>query len=90
MNLASAGDAVAERWRHDPAGAVALVRELAAGDELAPGEVLDAAVDAAVLTGVLALHAVRATRDPSTMAERCLGATPHLVLAVALASADLD
>lgn len=90
MNLAPAGDEVAERWRHNPPEAIDLVRELRAGGELSPGEVLDAAVDAAVLTGLLALQQVRTAPDPSTMAERCPGAAPHLALAVALASADLD
>ncbi|MFC1405781.1 MULTISPECIES: hypothetical protein [Streptacidiphilus] len=53
-------------------------------------EVLDQAVDAAVLTGLLALHEVRTATDPSMGAELCLGAVSHIALAVALASADLD
>nr|WSU78431.1 hypothetical protein OG499_38320 [Streptomyces anulatus] len=66
--------------------------ELTAGGELAVDEVLDAAVDAVVVTGLLALAEARTTAatDPSTAAELCLVAVPHLALAVTLASADLD
>ncbi|MFD4022229.1 hypothetical protein ACFWRV_01740 [Streptomyces sp. NPDC058576] len=55
-------------------------------------EVLDAAVDAATVTGLLALSEARATAafDPSMAAELCLAAVPHFALAVTLASADLD
>ncbi|MFJ4674099.1 hypothetical protein [Kitasatospora purpeofusca] len=52
-------------------------------------EVLDAALDAAIGAGLLALAAARTASDPSLKAEQCLQAVPHLVLAVALASADL-
>ncbi|WP_461009672.1 hypothetical protein [Streptomyces capparidis] len=90
MDLVSAGDEVAALWRRDPEEAVALVRELVAGGELAPDEVLDEAVDSAVLTGLLALQEARAVSDPSTAAELCLSAVPHFALAVALASVDLD
>ncbi|MDT0310259.1 hypothetical protein RM780_25380 [Streptomyces sp. DSM 44917] len=90
MDLAGAGGLVAERWRHDPQEAAALVLQLAAGGELAAGEVLDEAVDAAVLAGLLALQEARGASDPSTAAELCLAAVPHLALAVTLASADLD
>ncbi|MFJ1601559.1 hypothetical protein [Streptomyces sp. NPDC088261] len=45
MGPMSAGDDVAARWRDDPQEAVALVRELVAGGELAVEEVLDEAVD---------------------------------------------
>ncbi|GAA4680368.1 hypothetical protein GCM10023324_37970 [Streptomyces youssoufiensis] len=51
MGLASAGGEVAARWRTDPREAVALVRELVASGEHDVGEVLDSAVDSAVLTG---------------------------------------
>ncbi|MEE6269109.1 hypothetical protein V2E29_26170 [Streptomyces diastatochromogenes] len=90
MELASAGDDVAARWRHDPEQAVALVRELVASGEFTEDEVLDDAVDSAVLTGLLALQEVRTASDPSTAAELCLSATAHIALAVTLASADLD
>lgn len=90
MDLVSAGTEVAARWRADPEAAVALVHELAASGELAVDEILDEAVDAAVLTGLLALREARTAPDPSTAAELCLGAVPHITLAVALASADLD
>ncbi|MFD6187171.1 hypothetical protein [Streptomyces goshikiensis] len=90
MDLVSAGAEVTARWRSDPEEAVALVHELAAGGELAVNEILDEAVDAAVLTGLLALQEARTAPDPSTAAELCLGAVPHITLAVALASADLD
>ncbi|MEU4181026.1 hypothetical protein [Streptomyces sp. NPDC026589] len=92
MELVSAGDEVAARWRRDPQEAAALVLELTAGGELAVDEVLDAAVDAATVTGLLTLSEARtaATSDPSMAAELCLVAVPHFSLAVALASADLD
>ncbi|MEV7898260.1 hypothetical protein [Streptomyces cyaneofuscatus] len=91
MELVSAGDEVAARWRDDPQGAAALVLELAAGGELTVDEVLDAAVDAAVVSGLLALGQVRtaAMSDPSTAAELCLAAVPYFAHAVALAGADL-
>ncbi|MFD5694406.1 hypothetical protein [Streptomyces rubiginosohelvolus] len=92
MELVSAGDEVAACWRDDPQQAAALVRELTAGGELVVDEVLDAAVDAMVVCGLLALAEARtmATVDPSAAAELCLTATPYLALAVTLASADLD
>ncbi|MGW2417565.1 hypothetical protein ACWCV5_36210 [Streptomyces tubercidicus] len=88
-DLISAGEAVAARWRRDPEQAVALVRELAVGGELSVDEILDAAVDSTVLTGLVALNDAADAADPSTAAERCVAATPYLALAVALASADL-
>ncbi|MFS0697825.1 hypothetical protein [Streptomyces nitrosporeus] len=90
MDLVSAGAEVAAHWRTDPEAAVTLVHELAASGELAADEILDEALDAAVLTGLLALQEARSAPDPSTTAELCLGAVPHITLAVALASADLD
>jgi hypothetical protein len=57
---------------------------------MAAAEVLDEAADSASLTGVLALREARTAVDPSTAVELCLAAVPHLALAVALASADLD
>ncbi|GAA5615379.1 hypothetical protein Spla01_06591 [Streptomyces platensis] len=90
MDLAGAGDAVAEPWQRDPQQAVVLVNELVAGGEFSVDEVLDAAVDATVLTGLLALQAAGSASDPSAAAELCVGAVPYLALAVALATADLD
>ena len=90
MDLVSAGDEFAARWREDPQEAVVLVRELVAGGELTVDEVLDQAVDATVVAGLLALRQARAASDPSTAAELCLGAVPHIALAITLASADLD
>jgi hypothetical protein len=90
IDLAGAGDQVAELWRADPKQAAALVRELAAGGEFTTAEVLDAAVDATIGAGLLALNDAGTASDPSVMAEQCLEAVPYLVLAVALASADLD
>ncbi|GGN62001.1 hypothetical protein GCM10012285_61690 [Streptomyces kronopolitis] len=89
-DLISAGATVATRWRRDPEQAVALVRELAADGELSVNEILDAAVDSTVLTGLVALHDAVDTPDPSTAAEKCVEATPYLALAVTLASVDLD
>jgi hypothetical protein len=89
MDLVSAGTEVAARWRQDPKEAAALVRELAVGGELDVDEVLDEATDAAVVAGLLALQEARTAPDPSTAAELCLGAVPHVALAVALASADV-
>ncbi|MFD7747795.1 hypothetical protein ACFV2V_25260 [Streptomyces sp. NPDC059698] len=80
------GGEVAARWRENPAQAVALVRELTAGGELTVEEVLDQAVDAAMVCGLLALARTAAASDPSTAAELCLTAAPHLVLAVTLAA----
>ncbi|WEH37261.1 hypothetical protein PZB75_30190 [Streptomyces sp. AM 4-1-1] len=90
MDLVSAGTEVTARWRTDPEEAVALVHELAAGGELAVDEILDEAVDAAAVTGLLALQKARTAPDPSTAAELCLSAVSHIALAVTLASADLD
>ncbi|WP_069751897.1 hypothetical protein [Streptomyces sp. EN16] len=92
MDLVGAGDEVAACWRRDPQEAADLVLELTADGELAVDEVLDAAADTVVVTGLLALTEARtaATTDPSTAAEPCLAAIPHLALAVTLASADLD
>ncbi|WP_326763266.1 hypothetical protein OG978_47175 (plasmid) [Streptomyces sp. NBC_01591] len=67
------------------AEAAAWLRELVAGGELAADEVLDEAVDSAVLTGLLALQEARTATDPSTAAELCLNAVPHIAL-VTLAS----
>lgn len=89
-DLVSAGDEVAAQWLTDPEEAAALVRELVARGELAADEVLDEAVDSVVLTGLLALQEARTASDPSTAAELCLSAVPHIALAVTLASADLD
>ncbi|MFD9067779.1 hypothetical protein ACFVZ3_40430 [Kitasatospora purpeofusca] len=88
VDLASAGDEIAELWREDPAQALARAGELAAGGEFTAAEVLDTAVDTAVGAGLLAPADARTATDPSPMAEQCLQAVPHLVLAVALASAD--
>ncbi|MFJ4672676.1 hypothetical protein [Kitasatospora purpeofusca] len=88
IDLAGAGDAVAELWREDPAQALALAQELAAGGEFTAAEVLDTAVDTAIGAGLLALADARTASDPGLMAEQCLQAVPYLVLAVALASAD--
>lgn len=90
IDLVSAGTEVTARWRIDPEEAVALVHELAAGGELAVDEILDEAVDAAAVTGLLALQEARTAPDPSTAAELCLSAVSHIALAVTLASADLD
>ncbi|MFG2570870.1 hypothetical protein ACGFR6_36305 [Streptomyces sp. NPDC048567] len=90
MGLASAGEDVAARWRHDPEEAVALVQELVASGEFTEDELLDEAVDSAVLIGLLTLQEVRTASDPSAAAELCLHAVPHIALSVTLASADLD
>ncbi|WP_237533396.1 hypothetical protein [Streptomyces sp. SID685] len=90
MELASVGEDVAARWRHDPQEAVALVQELVASGEFTEDEILDDAVDSAVLIGLLTLQEVRTASDPSAAAELCLHAVPHFALAVTLASADLD
>lgn len=90
MDLASAGDDVGASWRHDPQQAVALVRELVASGEFTADEVLNDAVDSAVLAGLLTLQEVRTASDPSTAAELCLSTVPHIALAATLASVDLD
>lgn len=90
IDLAAAGDEVAAQWREDPGEVVALVGELVSDGRFTAGEVLDQAVDAATQTGLLVLAQTHTAPDPSTAAELCLGAIPHFVLAVSLASADLD
>ncbi|MFD0341146.1 hypothetical protein ACFVH0_21140 [Streptomyces sp. NPDC127117] len=90
MDLMSAGDEITLRWRTDPQEADARLRELVAGGELAADEVLDEAVDSAALTGLPARQEARTASDPSTAAELCLSAVPHIALAVTLAGADLD
>ncbi|MEU2441807.1 hypothetical protein ABZ595_37345 [Streptomyces rubradiris] len=90
MELASAGEDVAACWRHDPEQAVALVQELVASGEFTEDEVLDDAVDSAVMLGLLTLQEVRTATDPSAAAELCLNAVTHIALAATLASADLD
>ncbi|KPC78317.1 hypothetical protein ADL27_48535 [Streptomyces sp. NRRL F-6602] len=90
MDLVTAGSEVAARWQTDPEEAAALVRDLAVGGEFSEGDVLDEAADSAVLAGLLALREARTAPDPSTAAELCLSAVPHLALAVTLAGADLD
>lgn len=90
MDLVSAGTEVTARWRTDPDEAVALVHELAADGELAVDEILDEAVAAAALTGLLALQEAHTALDPSMTAELCLSAVSHIALAVSLASTDLD
>ncbi|MFK0195870.1 hypothetical protein [Kitasatospora sp. NPDC090308] len=90
MELVAAGSEVAKRWREDPAQAAVLALEFAESGEFTTSEVLDAAVDKRVVAGLLALQEARTAPDPSTAAELCLAAVPHLVLAVHLASADLD
>ncbi|MEV5567907.1 hypothetical protein AB0L54_34390 [Streptomyces sp. NPDC052196] len=90
MDLVDAGTEVSACWRTDPETAVALVHELAAGGELGVDEILDEAVDAAAVTGLLALQEARTAPDPSTAAEFCLSAVSHIALAVTLASVDLE
>ncbi|MGW5295877.1 hypothetical protein [Streptomyces cavourensis] len=92
MELVSAGDDVAACWRDDPQEAAALVLELTAGGELTVDEVLDAAVDAEVVCGLLVLDraGTAAMSDPSTAAEQCLAAVAYFARAVTLASVDLD
>ncbi len=84
-----AGARATPRWREDPLKAAAWLRELAAGGEHAVDEVLDEAVDAEVVAGLLALQKARTASDPSTAAELCLAAVPHIALAVHLAGTDL-
>ncbi|MFE6225312.1 hypothetical protein [Streptomyces sp. NPDC057854] len=83
MELVSAGADVAARWREDPQEAVVLVHEPAADGEFAADQLLEEALDAAVLTGLLVLGQARSAPDPSTAAELLLGAVPHFALAVA-------
>ncbi|MGW4652317.1 hypothetical protein [Kitasatospora sp. NPDC004289] len=90
MEVVAAGFEVAEWWMEDPAAAAALAMQLATDGEFTTGEVLDAAVDERIVAGLLVLQDARTAGDPSTAAELCLAAVPHLVLAVHLASADLD
>ncbi|MEU4030285.1 hypothetical protein AB0F60_29370, partial [Streptomyces anulatus] len=72
MDLVGAGDEVAACWRRDPQEAAALVLELTAGGELAVDEVLDAAVDAVVVCGLLALAEARtAATTPRSRRPNC-------------------
>ncbi|POG43191.1 hypothetical protein BV881_33235 [Streptomyces sp. ZL-24] len=89
---AGEGAAVAARWRTDPQQAAALAQELAADGEFTAGEILDQAVDAAVLEALLTLRRAGtvSVSDPGAAAGLCLHAVPHLALAAALAGADAD
>ncbi|MFK0017039.1 hypothetical protein [Streptomyces sp. NPDC091027] len=89
MELVGAAAEVVARWQSDCREGAALVRELVAGGEFGAEEILDEAVNAAALTGLLALQEARTIADPSMAAELCLSAVPHFTLAVALASADV-
>ncbi|WP_405444558.1 hypothetical protein OG350_00760 [Streptomyces achromogenes] len=53
-----------------------------ASDEFTEDEVLDDAVDSAVLLGLLTMQEVRTATDPSAAAELCLSAVSHIALAV--------
>ncbi|MFE9905756.1 hypothetical protein [Streptomyces achromogenes] len=59
-----------------------------ASGEFTEDEVLDDAVDSAVLFGLLTLQEVRTATDPSAAAALCLSAVSHIALAATLASAD--
>ncbi|WP_035956655.1 hypothetical protein [Kitasatospora sp. NRRL B-11411] len=90
IDLVSSGDEVAALWRSDPAAAIARVRDLTAGGELGPDEILDQAAHAAELAGLLTLAQARTTADPSTAAHLLLAAAPDFALAVQLLATDPD
>ncbi|MGW4694048.1 hypothetical protein ACWEO1_16835 [Kitasatospora cineracea] len=90
IDLVSSGDEVAALWRSDPTAAIGRVRDLAAGGELGPEEILDQAAHAAELAGLLTLSQARTATDPSTAAQLLLAAAPDLALAVQLLAADPD
>ncbi|MFK0294801.1 hypothetical protein ACIQU6_30615 [Streptomyces sp. NPDC090442] len=71
-----------------PDVALDLLRRLTAAGEHTAAEVLDDAVDTALISAVLTLGRACQVPDPSHGAELALEASRHLVLAVRLASAD--
>ncbi|MFD3920275.1 hypothetical protein [Streptomyces sp. NPDC058595] len=74
----------------DPHQAIDRARERAASGELTVDEILDEATDTAVLSGLLALRQAQKEQDPSTAAETCLAASRHFVLAIQVASTDIE
>ncbi|MFE4304834.1 hypothetical protein ACFRR6_01960 [Streptomyces sp. NPDC056891] len=73
----------------DPAAAIELVRTATATGEFTVGQILDGAVDIAVLAGLIILRGLSNQTDPSTAAETCLVAGRQFAAAVMVASADL-
>ncbi|MDT0323169.1 hypothetical protein [Streptomyces millisiae] len=74
----------------DPEQAVIWVRGVAASGEFTVDQILDEAVDTAMLSGLISLRKAQSEADPSTAAEGCLAASRHFALAVSVASADLE
>ncbi|MEV6676227.1 hypothetical protein AB0N09_05070 [Streptomyces erythrochromogenes] len=74
----------------DPEVAINNLRAAVSTGEFTAGQILDEAVDNAVLAGLLALREAQGQREPSSAAETCLMATRQFAMAVTLASADLE
>ncbi|WP_327309724.1 hypothetical protein OG730_41475 (plasmid) [Streptomyces sp. NBC_01298] len=73
----------------DPEAAIGLVKAATSTGEFTVGQILDDAVDTAVLAGLMILRGLQNPTDPSAAAETCLMATRQFTQAVIVASADL-
>ncbi|MFE8940981.1 hypothetical protein ACFYNX_26290 [Streptomyces sp. NPDC007872] len=73
----------------EPEAAIDLVKTATATGEFTVGQILDDALDTAVLAGLMILRGLQNPTDPSMAAETCLVAARQFALAVMVASADL-
>ncbi|MGV9427116.1 hypothetical protein ACWDO7_22870 [Streptomyces sp. NPDC003656] len=87
--LVEAGEAFLAALQDDPQEAVSQLQELVATGEFTAEQVLDAALDTAVLCGLLVLQELRPSSDAGMAAESCLAAGRYFSLAVSVASIDL-
>ncbi|MFJ5635260.1 hypothetical protein ACIQF5_21815 [Streptomyces goshikiensis] len=76
-------------FREDPEAAIELVKTATATGEFTVGQILDDAVDTAVLAGLMILRGLQNPADPSAAAETCLMAARQFALVVMVASLDL-
>ncbi|MFB7836206.1 hypothetical protein [Streptomyces sp. NPDC056056] len=76
-------------FQEDPEAAIELVKTVTATGEFTVGQILDDAVDTAVLAGLMILRGLQNPTDPSAAAETCLLAARQFALVVMVASADL-
>ncbi|MFI6056363.1 hypothetical protein ACIBCO_40690 [Streptomyces violascens] len=90
MALAGVGADFLTELLDDPERAIDRLRALVATGEFTVDQVLDEAMDTAMLSGLLMLREAQDELDPSMAAEKCLVASRHFVLAVSVASADVE
>ncbi|MFE2850199.1 hypothetical protein ACFXJO_03600 [Streptomyces lavendulae] len=76
-------------FQEDPEAAIEMVKTVTATGEFTVGQILDDAVDTAVLAGLMILRGLENPTDPSTAAETCLLAARQFALVVMVASADV-